>query len=205
MALTKTKLYTIVGVTSAVLVFAVLGTGLVYDVYSRRADDAFAKSIGAMFPAAKVGAHTISYGDFLKSRDTLKTYLNSDLAKQEGMSQPMTIDLEKGALDRLVREQVVKELAAKRDLSVSDQDVKSAYDKFVQEASSSTKNDVPTVIRDTFHWSEAEYRENVIRPILLEQLAAQSLASSTDAQVDSLETYATQRLAQPDVKYYLKF
>jgi len=120
-----------------------------------------------------------------------------------GGGQQVTAQIEQSAYERLLREAASRDLAAEKKISVSDQEVKATYDKFVEQASS-TVPDVKQYIQDTFHWSVEEYQQMVVRPQTMDDKLALTFATGTDG-YNQLNNYLATRLEKPDVKRYLKF
>lgn len=201
-------------VAFAVLVLVVGCTAwLLSATYLTRSESAVVKVFAPMLPAAKVGAHVIPYSEFLDTRATLRVYLVSQPAKDSGLAQELTSDLEKNAFQRLVRERIVEDIAAERNVVVTDEDIRSAFSELVLSTSSTIPN-VAQYLDETFKWTEEEFRARVIRPQLVETRVAESFAGATGTDVDPeqmdrgyglLEEEIKKREASPDVKTYLRF
>jgi len=182
----------------------VIASWLVLAVYVRRDDRGVVRRMGGWFPIGKVGSQTVRYSQFLKARDAIKSFLNSDAVKKAGGSgQQMTPQIEQSAYERLLREAASRELAAERKVTVSDEDVKKTYDDFVAQASS-TVPDVKQYIQDTFRWTVEEYQQMVVRPQTVDDKLAMTFSSGTDG-YDQLNGYFSTRLVKPDVKRYFRF
>lgn len=172
-------------------------------VYVQRSDSGVIRKIAFWLPAAKIGSHNITYGEFLTTRDTVRRYLNSSAAQDMALSQPVTAEVEKNALLRLIRERIVTDLAQEKGVVVSDEEVRNAFTTMVADTSSTIPN-VAQYLSENFGWTEEEYRSKVIRPVLLEERVAETFSSSTDQSL-KMEEYVSDRMAKPDVKIYLKF
>jgi hypothetical protein len=181
-----------------------IASWLVVAVYINRDDRTIVRRLASWFPIGQVGGQTVRYGQFLKARDAIKNFLNSKAVKDAGGGgQQMTAQIEQSAYERLLREAASRDLAAEKKISVSDQEVKATYDKFVEQASS-TVPDVKQYIQDTFHWSVEEYQQMVVRPQTMDDKLALTFATGTDG-YNQLNDYFATRLEKPDVKRYLKF
>lgn len=201
--LTKKQLAWIFGSFAVFILLIGSASAVLYGVYVKRSDSSLIRTLGASLPAARVGSYRISYGDFLRSRDTLRVYLASDAAKEAKLAGPMTPSVEKNALDRLVRDAAVVDMAQQKKVVVSDDEVNTEFGKLMLSAST-TQSDVDQYLRQTFNWNQEQFRQYVMRPALTEQHLAQTLTTSTDQQQAAVETAIDARLAQPDVKYYLR-
>lgn len=187
------------------IILTVVAACLAKGVYLDRSDSGFVRTLGSWLPAAKAAGSTISYGEVLQTRDTLKTYLHSDAAKAQGFDQTLTPDLEKKAtVERLVRDRIVESMAREKNVQVSDADIQSEFEKMTA-AASSTMPDVGDFLSKNFGWTETDFRRNVVRPALLESRVAETYGTSTEDQITGFQKDVSDRLAGPDVKIYLKY
>lgn len=210
---TNSRLRLVVGIFAAFAILVGFTSWLLYAVYMQRSENSVVRVFAPILPAAKVGSHTIPYSEFLDTRDTLRVYLVSQPAKDSGLAQSLTAELEKNAFDRLIREQIVNDIAAERNVSISDEEVRAQFAELVLQTSSTIPN-VAQYLDETFKWTEEEFRARVIRPSLMESRLAASLAGATGTeatpeQLDQgfalLEQEVTKRETSPDVKTYLRF
>lgn len=196
---TLTRLTIVLGVGIVAMISALW---LVYAVYVRRSDAPVVRRAASFFPVARVGSRFIPYVNFLRSRDTLRVYLRSEAAQQEGYAQSVTSEIEKNALERLVRQVALEELAAQRQVSVSDEEVRDSFAQLVRSTSTTVPN-IAAYLKETFQWTEGEFRSLVLRPAMLEERLAATFASSTRDQQRAMDAYLRNRLAKPDVKLYI--
>ncbi len=193
----------IIGGLAAVIILELLAAWMTVAVYVKRDTSQFVMRTAGFLPIAKLGAYTINYGQFATTREAIKHFLNSPSVKASGQVQAMTPAIEKSAYERLLREAAGKELAAEKKISVTNEDIDKAYADFKVQASS-TVPDVPKYIKETFDWNEQQYKDNVIRPQLLEEKLMGTFGTSTDPAMQ-FEEYLGTRLQKPDVKRYLNF
>ncbi|MFH1620652.1 MAG: SurA N-terminal domain-containing protein [Patescibacteria group bacterium] len=193
-------------IVTLLIIIAVAGVSIWLSsaIYGHREDSRVVRIIGSWLPVARVGSKKISYGEFLDNMDTVRIYLSSEAAKDSGMAGPITPDVEKNSLDRMVRELIVKQMAEEKSVTVPDEDVRDSFANLVAMTSSTVPN-VAQYLNESFHWTEEQFRAKVIYPALLEEELATTFSSSTDEQVMLLEQEIRKRLAGKDVKYYLKF
>lgn len=173
-------------------------------VYFERSDATLVRQLGGYLPAARIGKQTISYSKFLSSRDAMRTYLNSPLAKNQGISEALTPTLEKAALGRLMREIAVNEMAKEKNVTVADEDVRGSFAQMIAMSSSTIPN-VAEYLKATFNWTEEQYRENIIRPAILEERVAATMTTDTQMQFVVIQQALTDRVSQDDAKVYLRF
>ncbi len=193
------------GGIGAIILLTIAGAGLAKAVYLDRSDAKLVRIFGSWLPAAKVNGDKISYGDVLRTRDTLKTYLNSDAAKAQGFAQELTPDLEKKAtVERLIRDHIVEGLAREKKVELSSADVQAEYEKMILAASSTMPN-VGEFLSKSFGWNEDDFRQNVVRPALLENRVAMTYGTSTEEQITKFQVDVQDRMKADSIKIYLKY
>ena len=102
-------------VSAIVLLLVIVGgvAGVMWEVTVKHANGAAIRKISELLPipAARVGGKTILYREYLKSRDTLNTFLNSEAAKTQGINTKLDTDMEKNVLEKLVNQAALEELS----------------------------------------------------------------------------------------------
>ena len=136
---------------------AVASAWFVHSVYFKRSDSRVVRTLGAGLPVARVGAETVTYGEFVHSRDALKAYLAASAVAQGQKTPSLTPEIEEGAYRRLLREAAVAESARAKGIVVSDDALQQAYDGLIA-TTSSTSDALASYITATFHLSVDEFR-----------------------------------------------
>ena len=155
-------------------------------------------------PAARLGATTIYYRDFLKARDTLRVFLASPAAKdQPGLPQAMDATLEQNVLDKLLNQAALEELARQKNVSISDTELRQYFTDVISAASSTTP-DVGVYLLQNYGWSEEDFRQNVLKPALLEEKLGVEMQKENNGDASALATYLDKRMKQKDVVKYLR-
>ncbi|MFA5935733.1 MAG: SurA N-terminal domain-containing protein [Patescibacteria group bacterium] len=195
-------------IASVSVVLVLLGsTALVgWQMFMKRSDSGIARAAANALPipAAKLASRPVLYRDFVKSRDTLKKFLASPAAQEQGMNVPFNAELEKNALEKLLVQKALEELAEQRNVTVTEEELRQYYSE-VLSATSSTTPDVGTYLLDTFGWNEEDFRQNVLKPALLEQRLSLILSQEQSGDPEALNRYIDERLKQPDVVRYVRF
>lgn len=193
-----------------VVLVILLGLGtttvVVWGIFYKRSDAGPIQVMARAFPipAAKVGKRVILYRDYLTQRETLKRFLASPAAVQQQMNVPLDAALEKNILEKLVTQKAMEELAEQKAVTVNDEELR-AYFADVLTAVSSTTPDVGLYLYQNFGWNEEDFRQQVLRPALLEQKLGQQMAVEQNGDAQALAAYLDQRLKKSDVVRYLKF
>lgn len=194
----------VLAVLAVISVVGLLGSWVVYEVYAKRSDSQVVRRLGWFLPVAKVGAQSVTFGQFLQARDAIKTYLKSPAVAAQGGPTTLNSDFESNAYQRLLREAAERELAAQRAVAITDKDVKDSFEKALTQTSS-TQEEVAKYLKDTFNWTPEEYQQIVFKPQVLEEKLAATFASGTTDTFTQLDEYLTARLAKPDVKKFFQF
>ncbi|MCR4278692.1 MAG: SurA N-terminal domain-containing protein [bacterium] len=195
-------------IVSAVVVFVLLFggvTGVAWAVYMRHSDVGIIRAISKTIPipAAKVGDRTITYQDYLDSRDTIKIFLASDTAEEQGIVVPFDTELEKNILEKLVNEEALYDVSEGRGIEVSDSELQDFFNE-VTDAASTTSPNIGEYLMQTYGWDEETFRQKILRPALFEEKLTASLTE--EGQPDgSLAFRIQERLDRDDVKRYLRF
>ncbi|MFA6160928.1 MAG: SurA N-terminal domain-containing protein [Patescibacteria group bacterium] len=203
----KTKLAAIFGGLGVMLAIVIAVGSLMYGVYVKHDESSvtrvFAKAFH--FPAARVGMRTVSYSDFLSTRDAIIKFINSEAGAQVDATMPPDKALNDNIMERLVRQEMIQEMADDKSIAVSDDDISAVFDDVVKAAASSTTPDVAQYLQDNYGWSEQDFRQNVLKPALLEQKVTTQLGLDPAGNPLDIEAVLAERRVKADVVVYLKF
>jgi hypothetical protein len=191
---------------SVFLVLACVGVFFAWQIFVKRSDAGYIRSVTSVLPipAARVGSRVVLYREFLSSRETLKTFLASPAAKEQGMSVPFDANLERNALEKLLVQRVLEGIAEERHVAVNEEELRQYFSE-VLSATSSTTPDVGSYLLQNFGWSEDDFRQNVLKPALLEQKISAALAEEANDDPDALNRMVAQRMERGDVVRYVRF
>lgn len=179
---------------------------MAWQIFVKRSDAGYVRSISSALPipAARLGSRVVLYRDFLNSRETLKTFLASPAAKEQEMNVPFDANLERNALEKLLVQEALEEIAEERQIVVTEEELRQYFTE-VLSAASSTTPDVGSFLLQNFGWNEEDFRQQVLRPALLEQKISADLAQEAGAESDALNRRVAARMEQADVVRYLRF
>ncbi len=187
----------LLGGLAGIIVLAVAGlvvftVGIYKLGWSGPATDAFLHTVP--YPAALVNNNIIKYSDFTDDIKTLTRFYSKIGAQQPEMAQPTEADIRKNVMDRLIQNELLKESAAKYDLSVTDQEVDDEFDKLADQRGPGAVS-ISDEIMDLYGWSVDQFKEKVLRPYLLQQKLAEALAKD-DSINQAAEDKANEVLAK---------
>jgi hypothetical protein len=202
----KKKFFIILGVLIAALLvlggIAAIGSA----VFVARSDHAVIRQISGRLPipAARLGQKTILYRDFLAERDTVKFFLNSEAAKEQGVDTAFDVSTEKNLLEKMLQDAALEELAEQKNITVTEEELRSFFAEVVLTAASTTA-DIGSYLLKNFGWSEEDFRQQVLRLDILGQRLAAELAKDKPDDPNALAAYLSERLQREDVVRYLRF
>ncbi len=188
-----------------VLVFAV--GFMLYGVYFKINDSGPVRVMARVLslPAAKVGSQSVSYDRFLMTRDAVVMFINSEAGQEVGAYMPPDKELNDNILERLIRQAMIVDMAKQKNISVQDEQVNLVFEDVKSAAASSTTPDVGEYLWKNYGWQEADFKDEVLRPALLEQDLATALAQENGGDQYALESLLATKRSQPDVVVYLRF
>jgi len=195
-----------VGLIAFIVILAGAGF-LVYRVYWKVDDSGLTRTFAKVFslPAARVGSRTVTYDSFLGTRGAVKRFIASDAGKQAGVNMPPEQELNKNILERLIRIAIIQEMADAKKITVSDDDVKAVFADVIKAAASSTTPNVGDYLNKNYGWNEEEFRQQVLRPALLEQKLGVEMSKEKQGDANAMDNEITARRDKADVVMYLKF
>lgn len=160
-------------VVLAIIVLAVFSVGIYKYGWHGTATQVLTKAIP--YPAALVNNNIIRYSDFTDDVQTLNRFY-SKIGERDpgGPPAPSDSEIRKTVIDRLIQNEVLKELAVKYDLSVTAAEIDEEFDNLAKQPSASNKS-VSDEIMDLYGWTVDEFKAKVLRPYLLQQKLAEYL------------------------------
>lgn len=182
------------------------GVGTVWAIFVRHSDQTVVRRVADFVPvpAAKLGGKTIFYRDFLHARDTLRTFLASPAAKEQQLEMPLDQTLEKNVLEKLLMQAALEELAEQKNVQISQEELHQSFSQVIAAASSTTP-DIGLYLMQNFGWNEEDFRQQVLRPALLEQKLSELLTQEAQGDPNALGLHLEKRLQEKDVVRYLRF
>ncbi|MBU2566066.1 SurA N-terminal domain-containing protein [Patescibacteria group bacterium] len=199
------KVVGIIAAIGAFLIILVLVATSMYGIYFKTKEDSTTRFVANVLslPAARVGSKRISYSRFLKTRDAVRSYLNSPAGKADISVMPTAQELDNSIIENLIQQEMVKEVAEDLDVTVSDDDIRAIFADVISAAASSTTPDVAQYLYENYGWNEEDFRQEVLRPALLAQNVAIKMANEAQGDETALDNYLQIRRGQPDVVIYL--
>ena len=101
-------------------------------------------------------------------------------------------------------QQALEEIAEQKKVSVTDDELRQYYSE-VLASTSSTTQDPSQYLLDNFGWDEEDFRQNVLRPALIEQKLTLAFGEENATDTDALNRAVAARMEQKDVVRYVRF
>lgn len=156
-------------------------------------------------PAARVGSQTVSYDRFLMTRDAVVMFINSEAGQEVGAYMPSEKELNDNILERLIRQAMIADLSGQKNIFVKNEQVDLVFEDVKSAAASSTTPDVGEYLWKNYGWQEADFKEGVLRPGLLEQALATAMSQESGGNQYALEQALAAKREESDVVVYLRF
>ncbi len=169
------------GMVGVVCLFFIIMTVGVYRFGWGESDfgNGFARLV--RLPAVFVNWRPISYRAFSDDIATLKRFYVMQEANNPGLQLPTEKQLREKALDHLVRNEKIRQLAKRYGVSVSDEEVEKEFGTLLEQQS---MEEVTRFFEEQYGLTPEQVQNKVIKPFLLEQKLEKAMADDADLQVD---------------------
>ncbi len=181
----------IVTISTALFIAAVIGffSYFTLALYKLKSDSTFLYRVTQVipFPVAKVGSKFVSYENYLFELRHYEHYYRTQLKLDfnDTNSKEQLAQFKKQALDKVINDAYVKELAAKYHVSVSDKEVQQQIDVARQQNRLGSSNKVfEDVLKDYWGWSLADFRRELTSELLAQKVVA-TLDTTTQARAQA--------------------
>jgi hypothetical protein len=193
---------TIVAVTLSVIVAAIIGlfTYCSLALYKFYQSNTFLYRVTQVvpFPIAKAGGHYVTYENYLfELRHYVHYYESQQQANFAGADHQQLLLFRKQALQNVINDAYIKQLASKNHVSVSDKEVNSRFDEVRNQNRLGGNNKVfADVLHDYWGWTINDFKRSLKQEILAEKVAAKldsadnQRAQSIIAQLDNGADFA---------------
>lgn len=126
-------------------------------------------------PAVDVNGSKVAYADYVRDIQTIKKFYESSVPAE---SRPTEEEMSDQAISRLISNAMIKDLSKNYDIKVEEADIAKIKDQIV--ANFANEEAMLKDLKDKYGWTFEQYRENVVRPLLMEQKLAEAFSAGTD-------------------------
>jgi parvulin-like peptidyl-prolyl isomerase len=149
-----------------ILVLIITGVG----IYKFKWDNSYSNGVAKIFPypAALVNFKILSLNNFNEDLKTLNYYYKQQVALSASKIEiPPLEELKSNVLDRMINDEITAEAARYYNISVSNDEINSEFDKVVAEAGS--LDNVKKILNDLYQWGPDQFKEKVLKPFLVQK------------------------------------
>lgn len=166
-------------IAASAAVAVALVVGISSFVYLHPPTDRTVRVITAVvpFPAAIVGSDVITVNEYLKERDALNAYFKSS-AEQSG-TVPSETEIEANIMDTLVHKSAVNRLAEEAGVTIDEPRVDAFYE---QALGGADPQEFADQLQSMFGWSTDEFRDRVVRPVVLAMQLGEKIGADVEVQ-----------------------
>ena len=150
----------------------------IFALYKTKSDSGFLYQVTKVvpFPLARIGSDFVSYESYLFEVNHYthyyKTQQNLDFNSDAGKQQLK--DFKKRAMDKVVNDAYVKQVAKEKGISVSDQEVDQSIGLIrSQNRIGSSDKEFENVLREFWNWSINDFKRSLKQQILTEKVIAE--------------------------------
>jgi foldase protein PrsA len=157
----------------AIVVLAVFSVGIYKFGWRGSATNVLVHAVP--YPAALVNNNIIRYSEYADDIQTLNRFYSKLSERDPGQpAPPSESEVKKTVLDRLIQNEVLKEVAIKYNLTVTDKEIEDEFSKLASQPVQGAQ-DISDEIMDLYGWTVPQFKEKVLRPFLLQQKLAEAL------------------------------
>ncbi len=160
-------------VAAVVIFFSIITAELYY--YKSNSDFMYGVTKVIPYPVARTGSRFVAYENYLFE---LRHYIHYYQTQQKkdlnsGDDKRQLEDYKKRALDKVINDALVKQLAAKNKISVSDRELDDLYILVRnQNRLGANEKGFEDVIRDNFGWSVGDFKRELKQQLLVQKVVA---------------------------------
>jgi len=160
--------------TLGVLLLASASVGI-YRVYAKSSTDKFTLTVAKVLhlPVMKVNGHRVLYSEYADDMRAIQTLVNYDQTNNGSAAGLTEEQMSDQVLWRLANNILVKEAAAKFNVSVTKEDMDSLVSNLLQSFESEDK--INTEIQARYGWTFDQYKNKVVNSYILQQKIAEKI------------------------------
>lgn len=162
---------------------------LVIGSYAARWNNRLVRSASRFlpYPAVVVNNHWNSYFEFLDGVATLEySYSQPEVLQESGLtSRPTRQEIEALVLDRMAKDDIVRQLADRYGITVTQATLDAEMKKLIEQTGSST--DVANRIQQLYGWSLETFAQRVVRPFLIRQRLQEKIAADDGMNAEQIK------------------
>lgn len=183
----KSKLLISLGLI-VIVIFGILiffGLGLYYHKFNAQTTQLITKIIP--YPVAIVNFKPISYYQWEKQTRALLNFYEKEKIKNPKLSIPTLVETENHVLDRMINEEITKELAKRYQLLVTTNDLETSINELVKSPEIGSVEILNQQLSELYNWSLDDFKKEILEPMLLKNKVATAIALDERINQDALK------------------
>ena len=163
------------------LILFVFGVGIFRYGWNGNISKAMLKFIP--YPAAIVGSDLILYKDY---DYILRTALNGQQYSQSESDFANKEEVSAKVLDRLIINKIIKNIALKYEINISDEDINRSFTEYAKQFNS--EEEFINTLKELYLWDINDFKSRIIYPILLQNRVNNYIVWSDDFNQDRIDS-----------------
>ncbi|MDD5043104.1 MAG: peptidylprolyl isomerase [Patescibacteria group bacterium] len=174
----------ILGVLGVLIVILIVFSFGVYNYgwYDNKLGGLIVKTFN--FPIAYVNYRSVSMGEFVEDVETLKHVYAKQKEQAPDFVAPEEKDIKINVLDRLIRNELIKQKSKAFKVSVAKDDVEKEFEIFL---SQSNGEDVDKELSELYGWGREQFKNKVIRPFIYQEKLSEALNNDAELNKEYLQ------------------
>lgn len=150
-------------IISSLLALIVFGICLYRFIWQSPTVSAITKIIP--YPAAIVNFKPVSYYQWQKQIEALRNFYAKQKIKNPDLKIPNLKETQSHLLERMIDQELLNQLAAKYNISVSDQEIEKKTQELIEEIGN--HQSLEQQLKDLYDWLIPDFQQEIIKPFLL--------------------------------------
>jgi len=146
------------------------------------------------YPAVIVNWEPVSYYEYCESVNTIKRF--DELQEELSFSDS---EISENVTTRLITNKILDQIAREQDVKVFDYEIEKEFQSAV--GISEDEKDVEKNIKELFGWNIEEYKNNVVRPFVLEKKLSDAIYDGDQDAPQKFAAYLQEEIANAKIIY----
>ena len=193
----KNKRPLLIGLMVLSIALAIFVVGLI-GIYGANSTNFIFSSMSRVipYPAMIVNWEPVSYYEYSESINTIKRFdkLQEELSFNES-------EVSKNVATRLVTNKILEQIAREQDVKVFDYEIEKEFQSAVN--SGEDEKEIEKNIKELFGWNIEEYKENVVRPFVLEKKLSEAIYDGDPDAPQKFAGYLQEEIANAKIIYFV--
>jgi len=158
----------------------------------------FMRSIARVipYPALRINGDFVRISEYQKDIATLVKFYKYE-ADAAGLPVPEYKSIRENVLERLKSNKIMEQIAEKEGITIVDEELDEEFYKIMVRAGS--PEDAEKALKEMYGWSEKEFKERIVRSVILQEKLKNKLGFDVD-----LDSVISEELEKATIREYIK-